>query len=109
MATKTMDKVISYDIYKNLSDEDKLKYKRQPFDEDFDIWFGDTDYENRIKLKAEENKKIAIIKEGKAFVYHFGGKSQKYKSKQTLDRIAKDREYYYIKYPNERPRQQKSK
>jgi len=68
-------------------------------DEGFDIWFGDTDYEQRIKLKAEENHKPAIVKERKAFVYHFGGKSQKYKDKQTLAKIAKDRSYYYEKYP----------
>lgn len=69
------------------------------FDTDFEIWFGDTDYENRIKLKAELNHKPAIVKERKAFVYHFGGKSQKYKDKQTLAKIAKDRSYYYEKYP----------
>ena len=70
------------------------------FDTDFEIWFGDTDYETRIKKIAKENKKVSIVKERKAFVYHFGGKSQKYRSKQTLVQIAKDREVYKIKYPN---------
>ena len=72
------------------------------FDTDFNIWFGDTDYEKRIIETAKEKRKPAILKERKAFVYHFGGKSQKYKSEQTLDQIAKDREYFYVKYPYDR-------
>jgi len=73
-------------------------------DEGFDIWFGDTDYEQRIKIMAEKNGMMAIVKERKAFVYHFGGKSQKYKDEKTLKQIAKDRNYYYQKYPNEKPK-----
>lgn len=71
------------------------------FDENFKIWYGDTDYEYRIKMTAKENGIKGILQETNTFVYHFGGKSQKYQDEKILKQIAKDRDYYYKKYPDE--------
>lgn len=69
-----------------------------PFDEKFVCWFGDTDYEKRIFDKAKENGRIGIIQEKRAFVYHFGGKSYEYQTKEVQEIINKDRAYYQKKY-----------
>lgn len=68
------------------------------FDENFSIWFGDTDYERRIINKSIEYKMDGIIRDENTFVYHFGGKSYKYKNNKTQKIINKDRDYFISKY-----------
>lgn len=69
------------------------------FDEKhFKCWYGDTDYENRIKKMAQKNKVIPIIKIDSMFVYHYGGKSYKYQTKEVQKIINKDRKSYGKKY-----------
>lgn len=62
------------------------------FDEQFKVWYGDTDYEKRIQQKGA----VKIIRG--LYIYHFGGKSYKYYSKEVQDLIAKDRELFYTKH-----------
>jgi GT2 family glycosyltransferase len=72
------------------------------FDDKFFCWFGDTDYEKRINDYCSKNKRIGIVMENKAFVYHFGGKSYEYQSDIVKNLIDKDRKYFYKKYPEEK-------
>jgi len=67
-------------------------------DENFLIWFGDTDYERRIIETAKKNKRISIVRENNTYVYHFGGKSYKYQNSDVQKKIDKDRSYFLNKY-----------
>lgn len=56
------------------------------FNTDFDVWYGDTDMEDRLKGK------IGMITN--EYVYHYGGSSYKYKSLEVQKRIDIDRALY---------------
>lgn len=56
------------------------------FNTDFDVWYGDTDMEDRLKGK------IGMITN--EYVYHYGGSSYKYKSPEVQKRIDVDRALY---------------
>lgn len=62
--------------------------------EELEIWFSDDDYQGRVLKYAKDENKVGIIKIMGTFVYHFGGRSYRYKSKQTLDIIKKDRKKF---------------
>lgn len=69
------------------------------FNEQYKIWFGDTDYENRIKKYGEEQKiKYPIALLYGLYVHHFGGRSYHYKDEKTLSQIDTDRTYYISQY-----------
>jgi GT2 family glycosyltransferase len=70
-------------------------------DKHFKVWFGDDDYQNRIKKEANKNNVVPILKIDSMFVYHYGGKSYEYQSKEVQKLINKDRKYYAKKYPEE--------
>jgi GT2 family glycosyltransferase len=55
------------------------------FNTQFDVWYGDTEFENRLK-------RIGLI--SNEYVYHFGGSSYKYKSPEVQKRIDVDRILY---------------
>lgn len=59
------------------------------FDERYLVWFGDTDYERRIK----EVGKIKIIRG--LYVYHYGSRSYQYASQEVRDKIDVDRLMFY--------------
>lgn len=59
------------------------------FNTDFKVWFGDTDYDIRIKEKGD------IVKLKDIYAYHFGAGSYDYKDKATQALIDKDRELFY--------------
>ena len=63
-------------------------------DKHYKCWFGDDDYQNRIKKKALKNNIIPIFRINSMFVYHYGGKSYKYQSKEVKNLIIKDRKNY---------------
>jgi len=67
-------------------------------DENFLVWFGDTDYERRIIEAARKNKRLGIVRENNTFVYHFGGRSYKYQNSNIQNKIDKDRSYFLKKY-----------
>ncbi|MBV6446342.1 MAG: hypothetical protein IFNCLDLE_02635 [Ignavibacteriaceae bacterium] len=56
------------------------------FNTDFDVWYGDTDMEDRVKGK------IGLITN--EYVYHYGGSSYQYKSPEVQKRIDVDRALY---------------
>jgi glycosyltransferase involved in cell wall biosynthesis len=60
----------------------------------YDVWFGDDDYQQRIQLFAKQNQITGITLVDGIFVYHFGGRSYRYQSKETLKVIAKDRKNF---------------
>jgi len=60
----------------------------------YKCWFGDDDYQDRIKKKAKKNNVIPIFRINSLFVYHYGGKSYKYQSKEVQKLIIKDRKAY---------------
>jgi GT2 family glycosyltransferase len=60
-------------------------------DKTYSIWFGDTDYENRIKSQAEYTDIRGINKINGLFVYHFGGKSYDYAKKEVSTLVDQDR------------------
>jgi len=62
--------------------------------EKYEIWFGDDDYQDRMKLYGKQNSKTAITLINGIFVYHFMGRSYRYQSKEILKIIAKDRKNY---------------
>lgn len=68
------------------------------FDLNYQVWFGDTDYQTRLNKKSIELKKFGIIRMDQTFVYHYGGKSYKYQSKKVQKIIDKDRKLYLEKY-----------
>lgn len=63
----------------------------------YKCWFGDDDYQDRIKKKAKRNNFIPILRINSLFVYHYGGKSYKYQSKEVQKLIIKDRKAYVKK------------
>lgn len=67
-------------------------------DKHFKCWYGDDDYQERIKKAAIKNKVLPIVKINCMYVYHFGGKSYKYQSKEVQKLIIKDRKSYAKKY-----------
>lgn len=62
------------------------------FDTKFDVWFGDTDYEERVKAIGK------IGKISSEYVYHFGGSSYEYKSPEVKQKIANDGAYFLKKH-----------
>lgn len=56
------------------------------FDERYKVWFGDTEFEERLKGK--------IGRLTNEYVFHFGGSSFDYKDEKVLEIIAKDRSVY---------------
>lgn len=60
------------------------------FDTQFDIWFGDTDFEKRLK-------NIGVITN--EYVYHFGGSSYEYKTEAVKARIRLDKQKFNKKHP----------
>lgn len=71
------------------------------FDEShFKCWFGDNDYEDRLKKVGKKNNIIPILKINSMFIYHFGGKSYQYQNKEVQSLINKDRKAYAKKHPN---------
>lgn len=62
------------------------------FDEQFKVWWGDTDYERRILKKGH----IALI--NGLYVYHYGGRSYQYLSREVRDKIDIDRLSFRKKY-----------
>ncbi len=67
-------------------------------DKHFKCWFGDDDYQDRIKKAAIKNNVIPILRINSMFVYHFGGKSYQYQSKEVQRIINKDRKSYAKKH-----------
>jgi GT2 family glycosyltransferase len=67
-------------------------------DKHYKCWFGDDDYQHRIKKIANKTNHIPILKINSMFVYHFGGKSYQYQSKEVQKLINKDRKNYAKKY-----------
>lgn len=67
-------------------------------DKHYKVWFGDDDYQARILKTAVKNNVFGIIKINSMFVYHFGGKSYQYQSKDVKRLIDRDRKYYVKKY-----------
>lgn len=74
------------------------------FDTKFKVWFGDEDYQNRIHEKAKETNNIGIVGIPSVFVYHYGGKSYQYQTKEVQKKINKDRKLFFKKYPNAEPK-----
>lgn len=69
------------------------------FDTDnFTIWFGDDDYQNRIIAYGKKNNFCPINLIKGLFVYHFGGVSYGYKKRRVEEIIQKDRANYFKKY-----------
>lgn len=68
------------------------------FDTNFEVWFGDEDYQTRLINYGAEHDIPGIIKLESCFVYHFGGKSYKYRSEEVQKKIEKDRDYFAEKY-----------
>lgn len=69
------------------------------FDEKhFKCWFGDDDYQERIKKAGAKNNIIPILRIDSMFVYHFGGKSYAYQTKEIQKVINRDRKSYAKKY-----------
>lgn len=64
----------------------------------FKCWFGDDDYQERIKKIAKKNRVVPILRINSMFVYHFGGKSYEYQSKEIQKVINRDRKSYAKKY-----------
>lgn len=56
------------------------------FNTDFDVWYGDTEYEKRL------GDKIGMLTN--EYIYHFGGSSYQYKTKEVQARIDVDRKLY---------------
>lgn len=67
-------------------------------DKHFKCWFGDDDYQTRIKKVANKNTTIPILRINSMFVYHFGGKSYEYQSKAVQKIITRDRKAYAKKH-----------
>lgn len=65
----------------------------------FKVWFGDDDYEQRIHKVAKQHNIFPIIRINTLFVYHYGGSSYEYKSKEVQRMIDRDRKAYVKKYP----------
>jgi len=68
------------------------------FDEGFKVWFGDDDYQERLKQAAHEANLPAIVRINTLYVYHYGGRSYHYQTKTVRAKIDKDRAYYNSKY-----------
>lgn len=68
------------------------------FDTNYKVWFGDDDYQARILQHGAETNIPGIIKLNTCFVYHYGGKSYKYQSKDVQGLIEKDRDYFAKKH-----------
>lgn len=67
------------------------------FDEHFKVWFGDTDYEQRLIDHLGSDRPVVRI--DSLFVYHYGGTSYDYRDKKVQGQIQKDRAYYEQKHP----------
>ena len=65
----------------------------------FKVWFGDDDYQQRIIKAAKHNNVFPILRINTLYVYHYGGSSYEYKSKEVQRMIDRDRRAYVKKYP----------
>jgi len=68
------------------------------FDEGFKVWFGDDDYQERLKRMAKRASLPAIVRINTLYVYHYGGQSYHYQTKTVKSKIDKDRAYFTDKY-----------
>lgn len=69
-----------------------------PFDLRFKVWYGDTDYQQRLLVKGREMKLNPIVLIKSLYAYHYGGSSYHYTDKTTVRKIGKDRRRYLSKY-----------
>lgn len=71
------------------------------FDEQFTVWYGDTDYERRLHESAKRINVPAIAQVKTCFVYHYGGSSYDYHhSNPVKAAIMEDKEKFNNKYPD---------
>jgi GT2 family glycosyltransferase len=68
------------------------------FDTKFKVWFGDDDYQSRLLDAGKRNHMYGIVRLETAYVYHYGGKSYRYQTKEVQDLIGQDRDYFAKKY-----------
>lgn len=68
------------------------------FDEGFKVWFGDDDYQERLKAMAKKANLPAIVRINTLYAYHYGGQSYHYQTKTVKAKIDKDRAYFTSKY-----------
>jgi GT2 family glycosyltransferase len=73
------------------------------FDERFEVWRGDADYERRVLAAAPAGGRIPIVCIHSLYVYHYGGTSHAYASKEVKAQIARDRAAYRQKYGDDEP------
>ena len=67
-------------------------------DKHFKCWYGDDDYQTRIKKIANKNNAVPILRIKSMFVYHYVGKSYEYQSKAVQKIITRDRKAYAKKH-----------
>lgn len=68
------------------------------FDDGFKVWFGDDDYQERLKAMAKRANLPAIVRINTLYAYHYGGRSYHYQTKTIQAKIDKDRAYFADKY-----------
>lgn len=68
------------------------------FDEGFKVWFGDDDYQERLKRLPRDARIPAIVRINTLYAYHYGGQSYHYQTKTVKAKIDKDRAYFTSKY-----------
>lgn len=69
------------------------------FDEQFTVWYGDDDYQRRLK-EAEQPDYASIVRIDTLFVFHYGGSTFDYeKDPKTQAAIMEDKEKFVTKYP----------
>jgi len=68
------------------------------FDDGFKVWFGDDDYQERLKRMAKRANLPAIVRINTLYAYHYGGRSYQYQTKTVKAKIDKDRAYFRSKY-----------
>lgn len=66
-------------------------------DKHYKCWFGDDDYQDRVRKIAMKNNVIPVLRINSLYVYHFGGKSYQYQSKEIQKIINRDRKAYVKK------------
>lgn len=70
------------------------------FDEDLEIWYSDTDYQERVKKYSKDKFPISIGLIKNFYVYHYGGLSYRYTKEEVIEKIAEDRLKFNKKYEN---------
>jgi GT2 family glycosyltransferase len=70
------------------------------FNTDFKVWYGDTDYEERLKEAGKRLNIPPLAVLNNTYVYHFGGSSYKYdKDRAAQQAIIKDQELFNSTHP----------